>query len=292
MKFPKILGLLLLALITITSCKNTSKSEKNKAEENDAKKERIISLNGTLTEIISALGHQEELVAVDVTSTFPKTVKEKVADLGHVRNLSIEAMLQEKPTQIFAVKTELSEDIISKLDELAIPIHYYEPTYSADGAKQLIEKIASDLNEEAPKNLTETIDSELNNLADFNNKPRVLFIYARGAGTLLVAGKTTPVAKMITLAGAENAITSFDDYRPLTTEAVAQANPDVLLFFSSGLQSIGGIEGVKKISGLAKTEATKKEQIIAMDGLLLTSFGPRTGKAAKLLNSKLSTYAK
>ncbi|WP_417885370.1 heme/hemin ABC transporter substrate-binding protein [Zunongwangia sp.] len=291
MKFPKVSGVILFILITITSCKNATNSAKGNTEEHP-KKERIISLNGTLTEIISAVSHQDQLVAVDVTSTYPESVKENATDLGHVRNLSVEAILQEKPTQIFALKNDLSEDLTSKLNNLNIPIHYYQTEYSAKGAKELIKKVAADLGEETPKEVTETIDSELQNLATFKNEPRVLFVYARGAGTLLVAGKTTPVAKMIALSGGKNAIDSFDDYRPLTTEAVAKANPDVLLFFKSGLQSVGGLQGVKKIQGLAETEAAKKEQIIAMDGLLLTSFGPRTGKAANILNSKLNSYAK
>ncbi|WBL25891.1 heme/hemin ABC transporter substrate-binding protein [Zunongwangia sp. HGR-M22] len=283
----------LLCFITIIGCKNsesdTTSSQKFQSEKSE---ERLISLNGTLSEIISDLGHQDQIVAVDVTSMYPENLKEKATDLGHVMNLNVEALLQQKPTQIFAVKKELSEDIISQLNDVEIPVHYYEPEYSVEGAEQLIKAVAKDLDTEAPKKLTKNIESNLNSLTAFSDTPKVMFIYARGAGTLLVAGKETPVAKMIELAGGENAMNSYDDYRPLTTEAVAQANPDVLLFFNTGLQSVNGVEGLKDIPGLVNSTAAQKGQVISMDGLLLTGFGPRTGEAAAELNTKLSQYAK
>tara|TARA_B100001079_G_scaffold99820_1_gene85802 strand:+ start:2606 stop:3409 length:804 start_codon:yes stop_codon:yes gene_type:complete len=265
--------------------KSSQESESEKSQE------RIISLNGTLSEIISELGYQDQLVAVDVTSIYPENLKEKATDLGHVMNLNVEALLQQKPTQIFAVQKELSADIISQLNTLEVPVHYYEPEYSVEDAKNLINLVAKDLNTEAPEKITHNIENKLDVLEEFKSKPRVMFVYARGAGTLLVAGKETPVAKMIELAGGENAMNTYDDYRPLTTEAVAQANPDVLLFFDSGLQSVNGIEGLKGISGLANSTAVKKGQVVSMDGLLLTGFGPRTGKAAVQLNKELSQYA-
>ena len=282
----------ILCFIAIIGCKN-NESEANQPQESQEQtaKERIISLNGTLSEIISELGFKDQIVAVDVTSIYPADLKENATDLGHVMNLNVEALLQQKPTQIFAVKEELSADIIAQLDGLEVPVHYYEPEYSVEGAKKLANSVAKDLNTEAPKKITENIENELDALKEFNSKPKVMFVYARGAGTLLVAGKETPVAKMIELAGGENAMNTYDDYRPLTTEAVAQANPDVLLFFDSGLQSVNGVDGLKDIPGLANSTAAKKGQVISMDGLLLTGFGPRTGEAAAQLNTKLSQYA-
>src|SRR5690606_10051182 len=81
-------------------------------------------------------------------------------------------------------------------------------------------------------------------------KPRVLFIYARGAGTMMVGGKGTQVDKVIELAGAENAAKDFDEYKPLTPEALVAYNPDVLLFFSSGLSSLGEEQGLLQVQGV------------------------------------------
>ena len=95
---------ILLCVIAIVGCKNTESDTKSSQEsEPEKSQERIISLNGTLSEIISELGYQDQLVAVDVTSMYPENLKEKATDIGHVMNLNVEALLQQKPTQIFAV---------------------------------------------------------------------------------------------------------------------------------------------------------------------------------------------
>ncbi|RYE25552.1 MAG: hemin ABC transporter substrate-binding protein, partial [Sphingobacteriales bacterium] len=119
-------------------------------------------------------------------------------------------------------------------------------------------------------------------------QPNVLFIYARGAGTLMVAGDHTYPNSMIKLSGGKNAITGFEDFKPLTAEALVAANPDVILMFDSGLQSLGGADGLMQIPGLAQTNAGKKKQVIEMDGQYLTGFGPRTGEAIATLSKKLN----
>jgi iron complex transport system substrate-binding protein len=116
---------------------------------------------------------------------------------------------------------------------------------------------------------------------------KVLFIYARGAGTMMVAGQETPLDKIITLAGAKNAANGFKDFKPLTTEALVAANPDVILLFDSGLESVGGVNGLLKVPGIPQTTAGKQQKIIAMDGQFLSGFGPRVLEAVKELSEKL-----
>ena len=116
---------------------------------------------------------------------------------------------------------------------------------------------------------------------------KLLFIYARGTGTLMVSGKNTSLDKMFTLIGHKNAVTDFTDFKPLTSESLLAANPDVLVLFSSGLESVDGIEGLLKVPGVAYTNAGKNKKIVSMDGQYLTGFGPRLGKAAAELAQKV-----
>src|SRR5690606_35624661 len=80
----------------------------------------------------------------------------------------------------------------------------------------------------------------------------------------------------------------FEDFKPLTPEALIQSNPDYILLFEKGLESLGGIDGVLQIQGINQINAGKNKQIITMDGALLSGFGPRVGQAAKELNQLLS----
>src|SRR5690606_3375022 len=97
---------------------------------------------------------------------------------------------------------------------------------------------------------------------------------------LSVSGTKTPMEAIIGLAGGENAITEFEDFKPLTPESLIQANPDVILMFESGLNSAGGMDGILKVPGVEQTHAGKNKKIISIDGGLITNFGPRTGEAA------------
>ena len=51
----------------------------------------------------------------------------------------------------------------------------------------------------------------------------------------------------------------------------------------SGLKSIGGVEGLLKLPGIAQTPAGRNQRIISIDGLFLSGFGVRSGKAALAL---------
>lgn len=103
----------------------------------------------------------------------------------------------------------------------------------------------------------------------------------------MVAGQGTPLHSMIELAGAENAAAALTDFKPLTPEALLTSNPDVILMFDSGFQSIGGMEGLLKIEGIAATNAGKNKKVVAMDGQFLSGFGPRLGEAVVELHNKL-----
>ena len=107
----------------------------------------------------------------------------------------------------------------------------------------------------------------------------MLFLYARGAATLNVSGHGTAADAMISLAGAQNAVTGYEGYKPLTAEAAVAAAPDYILMMSRGVDSVGGKDAVLSQPGLALTPAGQKKRVVAIDDLLLLGFGPRTGAA-------------
>ncbi|RZJ55278.1 MAG: hemin ABC transporter substrate-binding protein, partial [Flavobacterium sp.] len=225
-------------------------------------------------------------------STFPESVKNTAKDLGHVRTISIESIMALQPTIILGTDKDISPELLEKIKQSGVQAHVFAQEFSPEGTKKLIADVAKVLGNESYKGLQDKVDTDLTKVQKIEKAPKVLFIYARGAGTLMVAGKNTPVEKTIALAGGQNAITEFEDFKPLTPEALIKGNPDVILMFDSGLQSLGGVDGVLKIQGVDKTNAGKNKKIIAMDGGLLSGFGPRVGEAATQLNSLLIANAK
>ncbi|MEL6310689.1 MAG: fasciclin domain-containing protein, partial [Chloroflexota bacterium] len=153
------------------------------------------------------------------------------------------------------------EGVVTKIEVIA------EALSLVDTGAELVATIENDFAE--AQTLLDTVESV----------PRVMFIYARGAGALSVAGMNTSAGTMIELAGAENAITEFEGFQPLTAEAVVTAAPDVILLMTRGLESVGGVEGLLELPGIAQTPAGENARVVAMDDLYLLGFSTRIGTA-------------
>jgi iron complex transport system substrate-binding protein len=294
----KIKHIVMLAFIlsAAVSCKKEEKTteETTVATESaaPAKTEKIVTLSGAVTEIVAALGHEKEIIGTDVTSTYPESLKATAKDLGHVSKISIEALIALQPTLILATEKDMTPELLEKIKKSGIRAEVFTQEFSPEGTKKLIADVAKALNHADYKALEEKIDADLKTVKPIANAPKVLFIYARGANMMMVSGTGTPVEKTIQLAGGKNAVTDFADFKPLTPEALIKGNPDVILLFDSGIGSLGGPQGVLKIPGVDKTNAGKNKKIIAMDGALLSGFGPRVGEGAAKLNSLLLENAK
>lgn len=287
-RFPLILSIFIM--LFIVSCKNENSPKNN----NQSKTEkRIVSLNGALSEILADLDYGNQIVGRDVTSTYPEFIRDSVKDLGHVRSLSIEAILALQPNLIMATDDELSDDLEKSIRDSGIEFKLFSQEFSIEGTKELISEVADYVGEtEKQKSIFEDIDKSLKKLETFENQPKVLFVYARGAGTLMVAGEDTQMQKMVNLAGGKNAIPGITGFKPLTEEAILENNPDVILMFDSGLESVGGKKGfIKSIPAISQTSAGENKAIITMEGGLLADFGPRVGKAVYQLNQLLKPYA-
>ena len=108
--------------------------------------------------------------------------------------------------------------------------------------------------------------------------PRALFIYARGMGTLFVAGANTGAAEMLRLVGAVNVGAPLEGYKPFTAEAVATSGAEVIVLPEKGLQSLGGIEALLALPGMSQTPAARARRVVTVDDALLLGFGPRLPK--------------
>lgn len=292
MKKPFIVCLCSLTFI-LTACSNEQAAENTEAAKTEEKKtaHKIVSLNGSLTEILCLAEQEKNIVGVDVTSTFPESINQ-VPKVGHTRNLQAEGIIALNPTLVLGIEEDIKPELAEQLKKAKIEVVLYKRDYSVEGAQQLIKAVCETVGQaEKAEALGTKISNDMKAVTALSTKPKVLFIYARGAGTLMVAGDNTPMKTMIELAGGENAATGFDDFKPLSPESLLESNPDIILMFSSGIESIEGETGLLKLPGVAQTNAGKNKAVVAMDGQYLSGFGPRMGQAVAELNTRLKEWA-
>ncbi len=288
----KFLVAVFLLLTLFSSCQE--KSVRSSEDLQTVDDIRIVSLSGAITEIVYELGFAKHLVGRDATSAYPDWVRDSVTSLGAPGAYSAESILSVKPTLVLASGENTGRSLEKPLAESGVRMMTFSSEYTIDGVKNLISAVSEALDaSDNASALIHQIDLDISKVQKFDNPPKVLFIYARGAGTLLVAGKKTQMDEMIRLSGALNAVTSFDDFKPLTEESLMNSNPDVILLFDSSLEGLGGKEGFLKVApAISQTHAGRNQAIISMDGTLLSNFGPRVGQAAYQLNQELAKYAK
>jgi iron complex transport system substrate-binding protein len=247
---------------------------------------RIITAGSAITETVCALGDCDKIIASDRTSLYPEQIQQ-LPSIGYRSGIHAEGIISLKPNLVLAEKDYVEDAVIAQLSATNIKLVIVDRKNNVNDTKYFITQIATALNREAEgRKLIQKIEEDVADAKTMLQKttviPKVLCVYNRGTATLSIGGKDT-FADILNYVGAVNAIETVEGYKPLNTEALIAANPDYLLMLSSGYESLGGMEGVLKIPGVMQTTAGKKKQIVALDGLMLTNFGPRFGEAVKEL---------
>ena len=261
--------------------------------ESEQRADKIISIGGSITEIVYELGEQDRLAAVDDTSLYPSEALSRFPSVGYVRRLSSENILALKPDMILTSNDAGPPEVVEQLKASGVVIEFVDFENSVESTLEAVEKVGRILGvEDKAEKLAEKVRREIEEAQALIDTARrdektTAFVYARGAGTLMVAGRETSGSAIISLAGGTSAVTEYEGYKPLTPEALVDKNPKYLLFTTTGLQSLGGVEGLALIPGLQELDAVKEGSIIAVEDLLLLGFGPRLGLAINELSSKL-----
>ncbi|MEQ7798883.1 ABC transporter substrate-binding protein [Pedobacter sp. ASV1-7] len=251
---------------------------------------RIITLSGALTETVDALGYGAQIVAVDVTSTYPAYIN-KLPKVSKDRAVSAEGIISFAPDLVLAPENAISKSLEYQLKSAKIKVVIIKQEFSAKGAPIFIKQVAAALGnpakgEQLAKQTEVSINKALADVKKNPKSPKVLFLYARGTGVMMVAGKETSMDAIIRLAGGKNAAQGFSKFKPYTTEALVNANPDIILMFDFGYKSLGGMNSILKMPGVMLTNAGKNKKIVEMNGELLINFSARLGEAISELNSK------
>jgi iron complex transport system substrate-binding protein len=256
-----------------------------------AQAKRIITLSSAISETVNALGYGKRILATDVTSVSPEEIN-RLPKVSRNRSFSVESITAYRPDLILVPDGDFSKENLYQFKSLGIRVVAIRQEFSIQGATKFIRQIAAAIGDKASgeqlaQKTESNINTTLSQLKKGSKIPKVLFIYARGVGTMNVAGKGSSIDAMIKLAGGKNAIQEFSDFKPYTTEALIKSNPDMILMFDFGLSSLGGRAAFLDLPGVSYTNAGKNKRIIEMNGPLLINFSNRLPEAIKALNSRI-----
>lgn len=271
--------LLLTILATLSACGRFSNQD-----EKEANSERIVCLAKQYNEIIFALNAQQNLVAVDLSSTYPPAIKE-LPTVGYHRALSTEGILSMKPTIIIHDNNVGPEQVMQQMEKLEIPMKVFEaPGNDIPSTKALITEMGQyfDRAEEAVS-LNAKIDREMaqamESLKNYPTRPKVAIIhYGRASNIYLTMTSGSNAGKMIEWAGGEMAIDGERGMMQLSAEVIAQSNPDVILLTDFGYDRLNGMQEVKNLPGVSTTKAAQNNRIFRVEEHDMVYFGPRTGE--------------
>ncbi|MCX7600990.1 MAG: hemin ABC transporter substrate-binding protein [Meiothermus sp.] len=248
--------------------------------------ERIVSLNGVTTEILFALGVGDKVVGRDTSSYYPAAVN-KLPTVGYQFQLNAEGILALRPTLVLGREDARPPQVFDQLAAAGVTVVRVPDKPTLEGAKEKIRTIAAAVGQvERGEALVRALERDLLVLRSKQRQAtkqrtlKGLFLYLRGTQVTYVCGEGSNPVGMMELAGIANAARGIKDCKQMTAEAVVGAQPDVIVVFTKGLESVGGLEGLRKLPGVMQTPAGQAGRVVAIDDLYLGGFGPRAGRAA------------
>ncbi len=261
----------------------------------DGKKDqRIVCLSKHLTEMVFALGKGHNIVAVDLSSTYPDSAK-LLKTVGYHRALSPESIIAMNPDLVIHSNDIGPENVLPQITKAGLNIKAFGGANTIDSAKLLLKELGNFLGEEQKAgSLTKKMDSDIAKAADIlkamnvKDTPSVMIIHFGRASNIyfVMSGRGGTGDKMIALAGGKTVQYDSKGARQISAEAVAVANPDIIIATDYGYDQMGSMDKfIAGVPGVALTNAGKNKRIVRFEEHDLIYFGPRSGEnIIKLMN--------
>ena len=199
---------------------------------------RIVSLAPSITEILFAIGADNEIVGVTDFCNYPPGALEK-PKVGYSQP-NLEVLVALEPQLVLAPPSFLRADLLAKLEQLKIPTFVLE-SKTVEGIFGHIQLLGRMVGRAREANAyTAAMRKQIAALTKrIEGRPRPTLLYVLNSEPLITVGPGSFIHHLIELAGGRNAAERADaPYPRLTMEEVLTQNPDILLF------PIGEYEGI------------------------------------------------
>ncbi|WP_040510583.1 ABC transporter substrate-binding protein [Gordonia soli] len=250
----------------------------------DASRIIAVDRNGSLGTIVFSLGLGPKVVGRDTSTAFPAARSlPLVTDRGHT--LNAESVLALRPTVVLVDEQTIPPQAVDQIRASDIPVVEFSSKRTIATTPALIRSVAAALGVRpagdalAQRTLGE-IDAAKKQVPSPSGDPTIAFVYIRGPRLTLLAGPNSGADDLIAALGGRDAGTAAGlsgAFTAISAEAMVRADPDVLLVMTEGAESVGGIDGVLALPGIAETQAGRHRRVVQMDQTEVLAFGPDVG---------------
>lgn len=264
-----------------TNCtKKTAQNPNVKAKQSIP--QRIVSLSPASTEILFAVGAENQIVAVSDFSDYPPQAQNlpKVGGFDG-KTLSLEKILSFNPDFVYLTNV-MHNHLIPHFESLNID-YYLSDANSFEQVKNEILQIAKITGHPSNgENLVKEIDSAINKINSQNQllqKPTVYWEVWNSP--FMSAGNSSFINDLINTAGGINIFQEIAQaYPTVSEETIVAKNPQIIIIpQNSGIT----VDSVKNRKGWSQIDAVKNDKIFIVDDNLLTRSGARIGESAEYL---------
>ena len=257
-------------------------------KEADGKKDmRIVCLSKHLTEMVFALGKGHDLVAVDLSSTYPDSAK-LLKTVGYHRALNPEGIIAMNPDLVIHSNDIGPENVLPQITKAGLNIKVFGKVNTIDSAELLLKELGKYFGVESKADsvvnkMQSDIDAAEKSVSNihFTDTPSVMVIHFGRANNIyfVMSGRNGVPDKLIEMAGGKVAKYNGKGARQISAEAVATANPDIIIATDYGYDQMGNMEKfISDVPGVSLTNAGKNKKIYRFEEHDLIYFGPRTGE--------------
>ena len=240
--------------------------------------QRVIALANGSAEIISGMGYKNILIGRDIASSDPVLKSVEIVTSGH--QIVPEKILSLSPDLVLIDDSSGPQSALTALENAGIKMVLISQAWTLVDIDKKISEVAAAIGTvETGRDFTKALAAVGNQVTPISTSTRIAFLYLRGTSSIyLIGGKGSGADSLISAIGATDvgAQTLANPFNPMTSEALARLNPDVLIVMSKGLESVGGVDGLLALPGISQSVAGKNRAIVSVDDSLLLSFGPRT----------------
>ena len=253
---------------------------------------RVIVLANGVAEIIQSLNGQSIIVGRDISSTEDSLADIPIVTSGH--QVLPEKVISLNPDLVLIDASTGPKAAIATIKAAGVRVVETPESWSLGDLPKKVRAVGAAIG--APDRaelLVEQIERAVKT-SMVKGSPRVAFLYLRGTSSVyLIGGSGSGADSLLQAIGAVDVGAQSLDrpFNTLTAESLAILNPDVILVMSKGLESVGGVQGLLKLPGVAQTKAGKNAAVIDVDDSLLLSFGPRTPSLIEALATALRKVA-